>query len=54
MVLNNVAGTPHAGRSYVVAIAFFVAYGLASTSFWAYFRFRPTAPDRPTGQIAKA
>ena len=48
VVLNNAAQSAHPGRSYTAAIAFFAIFGLASTAFWAYFRFRPERVATPS------
>ena len=43
VVLNAAAGTAHPGRNYAVAIGLFCAFGVFSTAFWAYFRYRPAS-----------
>jgi len=42
VVLNASSAALSPQRSYAVAIGMFTGFGLLSTCFWAYFRFRPT------------
>jgi hypothetical protein len=41
VVLNAASTAQSPNRSYAVAIGMFTGFGLLSTAFWAYFRFRP-------------
>src|ERR1700694_4064503 len=41
VVLASSANAPHQGRTYATAIGLFLFFGVSSTVFWAYFRFRP-------------
>jgi hypothetical protein len=52
VVLSSAANAPNPDREYGRAIALFLLFGVASTAFWAYFRFRPERDELPPTPVA--